>query len=344
MNPEFTAYKNSPHSNVGCSECHVGPGASGFVMAKLAGTRQLISLSTGTYPRPIPPPEHMLPATETCERCHSPERFVGDRLIVHHEFAEDEANSATSTVLRMKVGGGRAGIGIHGAHMRAGVTIQYLTTGEGRKEIPQVSKIEPNGKITVFKATDSKLTPAQLATGVTRRMDCMDCHNRPTHVFQTPERALDQALASGEISVALPFLKREALAALRANYADRDTAAREIETRLNNFYRTNHAQLFQTDSGKVQGAVAAVQAIYARNVFPEMKVTWGTYPSQLGHTDAPGCFRCHDGSHTSADGRTISNDCATCHEVPAMQEKNPKILSNLGIALPPAVASASDKP
>jgi nitrate/TMAO reductase-like tetraheme cytochrome c subunit len=333
MNPEFTAYRQSPHSNVPCSECHVGAGATGFVMAKLAGTRQLLTLTAGTYPRPIPVPENMLPATETCQRCHSAERFVGDRLVVHHEYAEDEQNSVTSTVLRLKVGGGRAGIGIHGAHMRPDVRIEYVTTGEGRKEIPQVSYIEPNGKVTVYKATDSKLTPAQLAAGKTRSMDCMDCHNRPTHVFQVPERAVDQGLAVGQISAMLPFVKREALAALKAIYPDRATAAREIESRLTGFYRTNHAQIFQSDSNRVQAAIAAVQAIYARNVFPEMKVNWGTYPSQLGHNDSPGCFRCHDGNHGSADGRVISNDCATCHEIPAMQEKNPKILTDLGMAL-----------
>jgi hypothetical protein len=223
----------------------------------------------------------------------------------------------------MKVGGGKSGAGIHGAHMRPGARIEFVSGGN---EIPQVSYIDPSGKVTIYKSTDSKLTPAQVAAAQTRSMDCIDCHNRAGHVFEIPERALDRALASGQISPTLPFVKREALAALKGNYPDRATALREIESRLN-------GKLGQSDSQRVKAAVATVQAIYARNVFPEMRVNWGTYPNDTGHNDSPGCFRCHDGNHASADGRVISNDCATCHEIPAMQEKNPKILTDLGMAL-----------
>ena len=328
MNPEFTAHEQSPHSAVECSGCHVGTGASGFVMAKLAGTRQLVSLTLGTYSRPIPAPEpERLPgAAQTCQRCHAAERMIGDRLIVRHEFADDEQNSLTSTVLRMKVGGGQAGMGIHGVHLRPGARFEYVSI---KNEIPQVVYIDPSGKTTIYNSTDSKLTPAQLAAGPRHRMDCVDCHNRPGHDFEVPERALNASLAAGKINPALPFVKREALAALKGNYPDRAAALREIEVRLS-------GKLAQSDPQQVHAAIAAVQAIYARNVFPEMKVTWGTYPSNLGHTDTLGCFRCHDGNHASADGRVISNDCATCHDIPVMQEKNPKILTDLGMALPGA--------
>jgi|KBSSwiStaDraftv2_1062776.scaffolds.fasta_scaffold180587_2 nitrate/TMAO reductase-like tetraheme cytochrome c subunit len=329
MNPQFTAYQQSTHSAVACSECHVGTGASGFVMAKLAGTRQLVSLTAGTYPRPIPAPDKLPAASETCQRCHAPERFVGDRLVIHHEFAEDESNTLATTVLRMKVGGGKSGVGIHGTHMRPGARIEFVSAG---KEIPQVSYIDPSGKATTYKSTDSKLTPAQIAAGQSRGMDCVDCHNRAGHVFEVPERALDRALASGQISPSLPFVKREALAALKGDYPDRAAALREIESKLT-------GKLSQADSQRVKAAVAAVQAIYARNVFPEMRVSWGTYPNNTGHNDSPGCFRCHDGNHASTDGRVISNDCATCHEIPAMQEKNPRILTDLGMALADPVSA-----
>ena len=323
MNPQFTAHEQSPHSAVECSACHVGAGASGFVMAKLAGTRQLVSLTFGTYPRPIPAPDKLPDVAETCQHCHAAERMIGDRLIVRHEFAEDEQNSLTSTVLRMKVGGGQAGTGIHGAHLRPGARIEYVNVNH---EIPQVVHIDPSGKTTIYNSTDSKLTPAQLAAEHRRGMDCVDCHNRPGHDFEVPERALNAALAAGKINPALPFVKREAMAALKGNYPDRATALREIAAKLS-------GKLAQSDPQQVQAAIATVQAIYARNVFPKMKVTWGTYPSNLGHTDAPGCFRCHDGNHASADGRVIANDCATCHEIPVMQEKNSKILTDLGMAL-----------
>ena len=74
--------------------------------------------------------------------------------------------------------------------------------------------------------------------------------------------------------------------------------------------------------------------MWNRNVFPEMKVTWGTYPNDLGHTEFAGCFRCHDGSHSTKDGRSITQDCNACHNLLAVDEKSPKVLSDLGIADP----------
>jgi hypothetical protein len=188
-----------------------------------------------------------------------------------------------------------------------------------------------------------KVTSDQLAGGEHRSMDCMDCHNRPTHIFQLPERAVDQAITQGVINPKLPYIRKKAVEALRHAYPDRVTATREMAVFLEAFYRTNYPQTYNTERGLIQTAVNAVQSIYLQNIFPEMKVTWGTYPNNLGHTDAPGCFRCHDGNHVSADGRTISNDCATCHELLAMEEKNPKILSDLGLNKPLVSAAGATK-
>jgi len=196
-----------------------------------------------------------------------------------------------------------------------------------------VTYIDAKGVKTVYNASDSKLKPDDLARAQHRTMDCMDCHNRPTHTFQLPERALDTAMSTGNISPGLPFIKKQALAALKKDYPDHDTAQREIASTLNSFYRTNYAQLYAQDPKQIARAITAVQDIYSRNVFPEMKVTWGTYWNNLGHMDSPGCFRCHDGSHVSASGKAIPNDCDTCHEVKASDEKNPKILSDLGIVV-----------
>jgi formate-dependent nitrite reductase cytochrome c552 subunit len=197
--------------------------------------------------------------------------------------------------------------------------------------IPQVTYTDDSGKVTVYNSTDVKVKPEDLARGEHRDMDCMDCHNRPTHIFQLPERALDLAMTQGSISPKLPFIKKEALEALKRQYPDHPTAEREIATFLDNFYRTGYVQVYAADSIALKNAIGAVQSIYAQNIFPEMKITWGTYPNNLGHTDFPGCFRCHDGNHTSADGRTISNDCATCHDLLAVGEKDPKVLTELGM-------------
>jgi len=334
MTPEHTAYINSPHARVGCVECHIGPGAGWFVRYKLDGVGQVFAVLTHTYPRPIPSPvESLRPAPETCEHCHAPQRFTEDRFVVHTEYAADEQNTSSTTVLLMKVGGQtwRGTVGIHGAHLEANTKIDYITTDRQRQTIPQVIYTDAAGKTTVYNATDTKLTKEQLAAGERRTMDCVDCHNRPTHIFELPDHAVDQAMADGHISPSLPFAKKQTVEALKREYPDRETAAREIEGALTEFYRKSYPKIYASDKGAVETAITAVQAIYARNIFPDMKITWGTYPSNLGHNDSPGCFRCHDGNHTSADGKTIPNDCSTCHDMPAVQEKNPKILSDLGL-------------
>ncbi len=334
MKPEFTSHGNSPHARVDCAACHIGPGASWFVRSKLSGTGQVIAVLLNNYPRPIPAPVQSLrPARETCEQCHWPQRFTGDKVVVHTAYAEDEQNSASSTVLLVKVGGlaWDGTVGIHGAHLAENTHIEYVTPDTTRQTIPQVIYTDAHGKQTVYNATDAKVTPQDLARGEHRTMDCVDCHNRPTHTFQLPGRALDDAMTTGDISPALPFIKKQAMAALKQNYADGSAARQQIADLLNAFYRGKYPQVYAQNRGKIDHAIAAVQDVYARNVFPEMKVTWGTYVNNLGHMDSPGCFRCHDGSHTSAAGKTIPNDCDTCHELKAVDEKNPAILTDLGI-------------
>jgi hypothetical protein len=345
MDPEFTAYRNSPHARVACTECHIGPGASFFVKSKLSGAGQVLAVLFNTYPRPIPSPvEELRPARETCEQCHWPQRFAGQKFFIHTEYASDEQNAASTTVALMKIGGRNVSgsVGIHGAHVNA-ARMDYVATDQHRQVIPQVTYTDANGKVTVYTATDVKVKPEELARGEHRQMDCMDCHNRPTHIFQVPERALDLAMTQGSVSPKLPFIKKQALEALKKDYADHATAEREIASSLDNFYRTSYPQIYAADSAALKGAISAVQTIYAQNVFPEMKITWGTYPNNLGHTDFPGCFRCHDGNHTSADGRTISNDCATCHDLLAVGEKNPKILTELGMDPPPSGSTGGAK-
>jgi hypothetical protein len=333
MQPEYSAYVNSSHAHVACAECHIGPGASWFVKSKLAGVGQVFAVAFNTYPKPIASPvENLRPARETCEHCHWPARFSGDQFLVRTSYGADEANLPTSTVLLMKVGGRtwRGSIGIHGVHVDPNARMDYTATDQHRQVIPQVIYTAPDGKVTVFNSTSAKATPADLARGEKRTMDCVDCHNRPTHAFQMPERGVDTAIGLGQISSKLPFIKREAVAALRRDYPDRDTAVRQIAASLDQFYRTNYPSVYSGSATDVKNASDAVQAIYVRNIFPEMKVTWGTYPNNLGHTDFPGCFRCHDGDHASADGRSIPNDCGTCHDALAVEEKDPKILSDLG--------------
>jgi hypothetical protein len=334
MEPEFTAYVDSPHSRVGCVECHIGPGAPWFVKAKISGVRQVFAVALKTYSKPIPSPVHDLrPARDTCEHCHWPQKFTGDRFLMRTKYADDEKNTPSTSVLLLKIGGRTAEglVGIHGRHLSDAERIEYVSTDGRRQVIPLVTYIDDAGKKVEYVSTETKVTTEQLASAERRKMDCMDCHNRPTHAFDMPDRAVDKAMREGRISAKLPFVKREALAALKADYADRATASQKIPAALGDFYRTKYPSVFQSDRAAVETAAEQVKAIYMRNIFPDMGVTWGSHPNNIGHEDFLGCFRCHDGKHKSSDGKVITDDCEACHQVLALEEEEPKILADLGL-------------
>jgi hypothetical protein len=261
MIPQAAAHMQSPHSKVACVECHIGSGATWFVKYKMDGVGELVSLVTHTFPKPIVPPvENLRPARDICEQCHSSQRNAGDRLWVRTEFAEDEQNTAATTVLRLKVGGTtwNGSTGIHGVHQNPKTSIEYVYTDKERESIAQVTFKDESGKTTVYTSTDAKPTPQQLAAGHRRTMDCIDCHNRATHQFQVPDRALDHAMAEGQIDPSLPFAKKQALALLKGKYADRDAAAREIETSFAGFYQKTYPQVYAQKKAAVDSAIAAV--------------------------------------------------------------------------------------
>jgi hypothetical protein len=332
MKPEFTAYGNSPHARVLCVECHVTPGATGWVESKAAGTRQLLSVMLNTYPRPIQSAmesNRLVPASETCEKCHWPAQFGGARLRVFPQYADDENNTLTQTVLMIMVGGGGVR-GIHGSHFGPGVTIRYTPTDSTRQTIPWVEYRNSNtNEVREYAAEGDKAGDA--AKRVTYTMQCVDCHNRPTHVFELPDRAVNRAMSLGRIPVSLPFIKKKAMEALQVKYASSEEAKQKIPAAIRDYYRQEQSTTFQTRSSDVDMAANTILAIYNENVFPDLGVTWGTYKNNLGHMDFPGCFRCHDEAHTSASGKTITQDCATCHEVVASSEATPEVLKTLGL-------------
>src|SRR5262252_26276 len=333
MAPQFAAYQNSPHSRVECVECHVAPGAAGWVASKASGTRQLIETIFDTYRRPIPSAiesNRLVPARETCENCHWPHKFGGVRLRVYSQYASDESNTRSQTVLLMLVGGDKLS-GIHGAHFGPGVHIRFAAADPNRQTIPWVEyKNTETGENRVLLSSGAS---ADSTKGLPQYdMQCVDCHNRPTHVFDLPDRALDKALALGEIPVTLPFIKKKGLELLKTEYQSSQQAEERLVPALESFYQQSYPEVYGKRTNDIRQAAQAVLAIYNRNVFPDLKVTWGTYPNNLGHTDFPGCFRCHDGDHSSADGKTITQDCSTCHEPLAMEEASPEILKTLGLS------------
>ena len=249
------------------------------------------------------------------------------KMKVFPTFKDDEANSHTETVLTLRVGG--ASSGIHGAHMGPGVSIRYAAADAKRQTIPWVEYRDAKGVVQTFTAADAK--PGSIDSLPKFEMQCVDCHNRPAHSFQTADRAMNEALEAGELPPGLPFIKKTGLGLITAAYGTSEAAKEEIPAKLAQFYRTKYPDVWANRQSTVEAAGKALAGIYSRNVFPDLKVTWGTYPNNLGHTDAPGCFRCHDDNHAAANRKTITNDCMTCHQIVAMDEASPEVLRTLGI-------------
>jgi hypothetical protein len=315
MEPEFVAHQSGPHGRVPCVSCHVGPGAGGFLTAKLSGARQLAMAIRGTYSRPIPSPVNTVPDERaTCERCHSPDRFVGDTIKAFYEHADDEGNSPTVTTVRLHIGGPIAGTGggsgIHW-HMNRANRIEFVALDEHREQIPYVRVSLPDGTVREYLA--GGVTAADLEGRPRWRMGCRDCHNRPAHRFAaSPEREVDAAIGASRISAKIPFIRREAVRALRRDYVSQDVALREIDRSIRAAMKT---QANAPDETELRRAIGVTQAIYRTSVFPSMKVGWGTYPSQTGHMVSNGCFRCHDDGHKTSAGAVIRQDCDLCHTI-----------------------------
>jgi len=328
MKPEMAAYANSPHSRVECVDCHVAPGASGWIESKMNGTRQLVQTVLNSAPKPILSAlasNRLVPNSKTCENCHWPQKFGGVRFRLFRKFAEDESNTRTDTVMLMLVGG-ESLAGIHDAHLAPGVHIRYAASDPARQSIPWVEyRNDSTNQTRTYVTSDP---PGEFPK---YDMQCVDCHNRHTHTFELPERALDKAFAFGQLPSGLPFLKKESVRLLKTEYRTSEDAAEKLLAGLIDYYRQNYSEISTSRSADIDRAAKTLLAIYNRNVFPDLKVTWGTYPNNLGHTDFPGCFRCHDGSHTAQNGATITQDCNSCHQPLAMDEASPEILKTLGL-------------
>jgi len=325
MEPEHTAHARSPHSRVACADCHIGPGADWFVKSKLDGAWQLIAVAFDLYPRPIPTPLHDLrPARDTCEQCHWPTKFVGDKLKIIKHYDEDEANTEKTTALLLRVGGenGRATSGIHW-HVDPGVSIRYRGD-ETREEIYEIQLTRADG---------SELTYANRGApedeGLWRDMDCVDCHNRPTHVYKSAGPAIDEVIEAGRVDLSLPYVKREGLRLVQGDYESHEAARAAISEELQVFYAENYPEIAADNGEAIDAAATAIGDAYSVNVFPNMNVGWDTYPNHIGHTQSDGCFRCHSRQMRTEDRQQVRNDCDTCHVLLAEKEEDPQVLSLL---------------
>jgi hypothetical protein len=323
MEPEFTAHSRSPHQRVTCAQCHIGPGADWFVKSKLDGAWQMVAVAFDLYPRPVPTPLHNLrPARETCEQCHWPTKHVGDKLRVITHYDEDEENTELTTALLLKVGGETAE-GSHGIHWHVdrGVNLRYRSD-ETREEVYEIELVHNGDEVKRYSVRN-----APEDEGVWRDMDCVDCHNRPTHVYESPGPAIDNAINGGLIDRSLPFVKREALRIVQEKYESHEAAREGLAAELRAFYEENYPDLAADKADLIEAAGTALGDLYTVNNFPQMEVWWDTYPDHIGHEQSDGCFRCHKRSMRTEDREQVSNDCDTCHLVLAEEEESPQIFS-----------------
>jgi hypothetical protein len=311
MHPQFVAWGQGPHSRVACAQCHVGEGAAGFVRAKLSGVRQLVHVASNSYSRPTPPGAEMLPGAmaEGCRSCHRAERTAGDRLRLIRSYSDDETSTESTTVLQMHLGAGSSsGRAIHW-HADPANRVEYVASDDSNETIPSVKVTDASGRTREFLAADA--TADSVQSGHTRTMDCIDCHNTVGHpIAQSPEQGVDEAIAVGRLGRHLPHERREAVRLVKASYQSSEDALNTIARELAGYSRSRGGTV---DDATVARTAAVVQSVYGSNVFPTMKVTWGSYPNQRGHVTSTGCFRCHDDSHMDKTGAVISADCELCH-------------------------------
>ncbi len=320
MEPEYTTYHGSAHERVACVECHVGSGASWYVKSKLSGLYQVYSVMAKKYPKPIPTPiANLRPARETCEECHWPEKFYDRKLRIEHSFLADDENTEEVVHLQIKTSSKQTqnGLekGIH-QHISPEVKIEYKTSTENRQVIPWVKYTNTKtGESEIFTDIENPLTPEELDSLETRVMDCLDCHNRPSHDYRVPQNFIDKSMAEGRISKTLPSIKLIAMMALNQDYPTKDSAFVVIKSQVFEYYESVEPEVLETRKEEVEQSIAEIQDDYANNIFPEMNASWKNYPNNIGHMESDGCFRCHNDRHTSESGKVISKDCNLCHNI-----------------------------
>ncbi len=318
MNPEYTAYKNSPHSKVGCVKCHIGSGAGWFVKSKISGSYQVYSVLFNKYSRPIPTPIwNLRPAQGTCEQCHWPRNFFAEKKVDFNYYLSDENSTKSEITMLLKVGGGNSILakqtGIHW-HMNIDNEVTYLAADSSRQVISWVeARNRETGKVTVYKKNGVKFDADEMRKkGLLRTMDCIDCHNRPSHIYNQPDRMVNVFMSIDSIDTTLPYIKSTAVESLEKPYTDKATALDSIETFVKNFYSVYYPS---ANTAAIDKSIRSIKEIYNNNYFPEMNVSWKKYPNNIGHMYYSGCFRCHDGEHYDEKGNVLTKDCNLCHTI-----------------------------
>ena len=320
MEPEHVAYQGSPHANVLCVECHVGSGSSWYVKSKLSGLYQVYAVLTKTYKRPIETPLHDLrPARETCERCHWPQKFYPRSIETIKAFLADSLNTEWDITLQMKTGPEYTDLGLKEGihwHINPSVNIEYISDNDVRENITYVKYTNmETGEVNIYRNPDNPVEDSVLTASEPRIMDCIDCHNRPSHRYDPPWVYFDRAMLQDEISREIPFVKQVSMGVLTRSFTDMDTALMTIRDHITDYYKTGYGDFYARNTALLDSSITAIQNAFSQNTFPRMKVSYDGYPDHIGHLEYEGCFRCHNDAFVSDSGRKISRDCNLCHTI-----------------------------
>jgi hypothetical protein len=318
MPPQNATYLNSPHANVYCTECHIGRSFLGTQLTrKTEDVYEVYSMVFHTYTFPIQA-SRSRPARETCEKCHQPEAFSADSLLVINHFKDDRNNTPFNFYLVMKTGGGakQQGLG-KGIHWHIVNKVEYYTTDPLSQNIPYIRVFNDDGTTTEYIDATANFEPATIDESKLKVMDCITCHNRITHDFRPPADSVDSAMARNLISPTIPEIRRKSMEVLSVLYGSQAEAMAGIAN-LDTFYKNNFGDFYYDNKELISIAVKAIQDIYNQTVFIDQKVDWTTHPNNLGHINSPGCFRCHDGKHLNAQNQAIRLECNLCHSIPAV--------------------------
>jgi thiosulfate reductase cytochrome b subunit/nitrate/TMAO reductase-like tetraheme cytochrome c subunit len=324
MLPEYTAYKESPHAQVGCVKCHIGSGADWYVKSKLSGLYQVYATLTDIYPRPIPTPLNDLrPAEQTCEQCHWTKHFYNDIYFERDYFTTDTGNSHTKISMKIDIGGGNSNIGNNeGIHWQMNLLneITYFAEDRERQVIPWVkARNTQTGKETIYFRRGTTIAPDNRDVSNTRKMDCIDCHNRPSHAYKNPSSVFNSLMAVGRIDTTLPNIKSIVNNAVEIVATSRATAESDIRKYVTNYYQTVYPSIAKSKADEIEQAVRQAGRVFMSNYFPEMKTNWRQFPNNIGHLYSSGCYRCHDGEHVTNDGKTLTMNCDKCHSIKTLQ-------------------------
>ena len=320
MKPEYVAYHNSSHAKVACVECHVGSGATWYAKSKLSGLYQVYAVTTGIFSRPITTPiSNLRPARETCEECHWPEKFYARQLVQNKHYLADKNNTEWDISLQMKTGPAYSTMGLEEGihwHINPDTKVEYIAKDSSRMEIPWVKYTNlKTGEVKIFNNGELDLTEEEIEAKEKREMDCMDCHNRPSHEYHTPMDFINGAMTSGAIPKNLPEIKSLSMEILATDYSTTEEAFAAIDSEIKTFYADNYEEISTQSPELINQAIQAIQEEFAKNIFPEMNVKWSVYPNNIGHMEFNGCFRCHDDMHLSKQGESIPMDCNLCHSI-----------------------------